>query len=227
MGTTADGIGDIPERKYQRATRKCGFSFGRYVEMSLFLDAAVCWKNMLDISYTFVIGHKRDIQTIQLQFQPDEFAHLSGFHYVTDVDFHLPRQALYGKKLIQAVISGKIQETSIEKSTHWDKVSQRLQDILFLEKILDDDFQIFQFHAYKLPFHSKIDANYLIYSTKYQTGIFLFIDREQSRDYCRSIFSKDSRDYTINQTQWTILEKRKCMHGQEKLLFVHPSFHDL
>ena len=175
--------------------------------MSLLLDAAVCWKNMLDISYTFVIGHKWDTQMIQLQFQPDEFAHLSGFHYVTDVDFHLPRQALYGKKLMQAVISGKIQEASIEKSTHWDKVSQRLQDILFLEKILDDDFQIFQFHAYKLPFHSKIDANYLVYSTKYQTGIFLFIDREQSRDYCRSIFSKDSRDYTINQTQWTILEK--------------------
>lgn len=67
--------------------------------MGLFLDAAVCWKRMLDISYTIIIGHKNEKQTIQLQFHPVDFDHLSGIHYANDIDFHLPRRVFRGEKL--------------------------------------------------------------------------------------------------------------------------------
>ena len=194
--------------------------------MGLFLDAAKCWKNLLNTSYTFVIGHKNVSETINLCFRPVDFDHLSGIHKANDVDFKLHRNSFRGEKLADAVISGRIDDELIEKSTHWDQISDRLADIIRLETILDSDFRIYRFNPHKLKVHSSIIANYLIFSEQYQMGVFLFIDRDNNIDYCKSIFSNDGQDYTANQTKWTMLKKTKYHDDTEDVLFVSPSYHE-
>ncbi len=194
--------------------------------MSLFLDAAVCWNNLLNTSYIFVIGHKKTSVTLNLCFRPVDFDHLSGIHYASDVDFKLHRNEYRGDQLTNAVISSKIDSTLIEKSINWERISKRLQDVIYLEKILDSDFRIYRFNPAKLNFYSEIKANYLIYSELYRMGVFLFIDRDNHVDYCKSIFTRDERDYTLNQTKWTMLKKVKCHSGVEEVLYVSASYRE-
>ena len=194
--------------------------------MSLFLDAAKRWESLLNISYTFIIGHKKNTETIRLFFRRIDFDHLSGIHKANDIDFKLSRKVYRGEKLINALLSGKLDDKLIEKSIYWNQISDRLIDINRLERILDSDFRIYQFNPRKLNFHSDIRANYLIFSEQYQTGIFLFIDKDQDTDYCKSIFSKDDRDYTINQTKWTVLKKIKRHEDTEEVLFLNESYRE-
>lgn len=194
--------------------------------MGLFLEAAKSWKRLQSISYTFIIGHKDVAKTIHLCFRPVDFDHLSGIHKADDVDFKLHRRVYRGAKLADAVISQKINHNLIEKSIHWTQIADRLCSIILLEKILDSDFCIYSFNPCKLPFYSKIEANYLIYSDQYQMGVFLFIAPDQSVDYCKSIFSKDDQDFTVNQTKWAMLKKIKSHGDTEDILFVSTSYHE-
>lgn len=194
--------------------------------MSLFLDAAKSWESLLKISYTFIIGHKKNTETICLFFRLIDFDHLSGIHKADDIDFKLPRRVYRGEKLVNALLSEKLDDKLIEKSIYWNQISDRLSDINRLEMILDSDFRIYQFNPRKLSFHSDIRANYLIFSEEYQTGIFLFIDKDQNIDYCKSIFSKDDRDYTINQTKWVVLKKIKHHDDVDEVLFVNESYRE-
>ena len=194
--------------------------------MGLFLEAAKSWKSLQNTSYTFIIGHKKTAETIHLRFRPVDFDHLSGIHKADDIDFKLHRNTFRGEKLVDAVISGKLDDGLIEKSMHWVQISDRLSDIICLEKILDSDFRIYRFNPCKLGFYSDIKANYLIYNEQYQMGIFLFIDRDHHVDYCKSIFSKDDRDYTTNQTKWTMLKKIKYHDDMEEILFVSASYRE-
>ncbi len=164
--------------------------------------------------------------TLNLCFRPVDFDHLSGIHYANDVDFKLHPNEYRRGKLTDAVISRKIDSTLIEKSINWERISKRLQDIIYLEKILDSDFRIYRFNPTKLNFYSDIKANFLIYSELYRMGVFLFIDRDISIDYCKSIFTRDERDYTLNQTKWTMLKKVKYIGGVEEVLFVSASYRE-
>ena len=83
--------------------------------MSLFLDAANAWNQLLSRSYNIIIGHKQESRTIDLNFQIADFDHLSGIQHATDVDFKLPRKQYRGNNLIPALIDLKLDSTLIEK----------------------------------------------------------------------------------------------------------------
>lgn len=192
--------------------------------MSLLLDTAITWNNLLDTSYDITIGHKQHAQTLHISFHPIDFYHLSGIHYATDVDFGLHKREYQRKKLLPALLSKKLDDTLIEKSVHWSKISDRLSAISNLSRILASHFSIYQFNQKKLPFHSTISAAYLIYCDETQEGIFLFLDKEETAFYCKSIFSKDSRDYRTNQTKWTILKKEKNESGTKSTIYLNPAY---
>lgn len=192
--------------------------------MGIFLDAAKQWNHMTELSYQIVIGYKNTSRTISLVFRPEDFPHLSGMQYATDVDFSLHKKQYDGDKLIPALITGKMDNTLIEKSERWPRIQDRLSLILELENILDSDFLIYAFSAKKLPFHSHIDAAYLIYSEQHKQGMFLFIDEDEESYFCKSIFSEDNSSYRTNQTQWTVLKKEKYCDGQMKTMYIRPSY---
>ncbi len=191
--------------------------------MSLLLDAAKQWRQLLHITYIIQIGRKGQSQTLHLVFREVDFDHLSGIHYANDVDFKLHRREYRGEKLLQAVCTGKIDPLLIEKSAQWPKISRRLTGILNIHQILNSDFKIYRFSASKLPFYSKISA-YLLYSDQLGKGFFLFLDERDQQYYCKSIFDDDELDYTLNQTGWVILEKAIAENGTTTVIYRSPTY---
>lgn len=194
--------------------------------MGLFLDAAIKWDQLSDTSYDITIGHRHVSKTLHIVFRPIDFDHLSGIHYAKDIDFGLHRREYRGKKLVQALISQKLEDTRIEKSVNWSKISERLSSIMVIEEILDSNCSVYQFNPRKLPFHSTITAAYFLYSELKQEGIFLFVDQEEALCYCKSIFKEHGNDYRRNQTRWTVLKKSKRVKDTKTTLFIHPSFQE-
>lgn len=194
--------------------------------MSLLLDAAIAWKRMLDKSYLITIGHRNVERNIYLAFEPVDFDHLSGIQHADDIDFKLPRRKYRGDKLMDAVISGKLDASQIEKSVNWNLIEDRLLALIQIEQILDSPFVIYEFANYKLRFHTPIRAAYCIYNESIQCGVFLFIDKEGQRYFGKSILGKSIYDFTQNQTSWTILKKIKVVAGKEIELFRHKAYNE-
>ena len=192
--------------------------------MSLFLDAARQWNDLLNVTYIIHIGHKSQSKILRLVFRDIDFDHLSGIHYATDVDFKLHRKEYRGVKLLQAVCSGKMDPLLIEKSAQWLKISYRLYGIQNMRKILNSDFKIYKFSAKKLPFFSKISASYLLYNEQLKEGFFLFLDVDGCHYYCKSIFADDKQNYTFNQTNWVVLKKDIIENGSTRTLYKNPSY---
>ncbi|MBE6964576.1 MAG: hypothetical protein E7441_00905 [Ruminococcaceae bacterium] len=192
--------------------------------MGLFLEAAKCWNSLQNTSYCITFGKNKKLKNINLIFRDVDFDHLSGIHYADDVDFKLHRNEYRGDKLIPALLSQKLDDGLIEKSSNWGKISDRLSAVTNICDVLESNFTLYYFSPNRLTFHSTITAVYFLYSEQFSNGIFLFLDKEENCFYCKSVFSKDVRDYCINQTRLKVLKKTKMVCGEEKTLFVHPNF---
>jgi len=197
--------------------------YGRRSAMGHLLDAAKKWDSLQHTSYRIIIGKQHKAEMVHIQFRPIDFSHLSGIHYARDVDLG-PRWAYQGSRLIPALLSGKLDDSKVEKSQEWHRINDRLCAILKIETILDSNFSIYKFAPQKLNFYSTIDASYLIYSETYQEGVCLFLDNEENICYCKSVFSADAKDYRQNQTRWVVLEKIKIVGPSENMLYTHPSY---
>ena len=216
----------------KKASKKAPLDGGAFffvwgVEMGLFLTAAREWDRLLDTVYLFTIGRKGELRKVELQFQPVDFDHLSGIHYASDIDFKLHRNEYRGEKLVEALLSGKLDDGLIEKSGSWLRISQRLEAVASLSQILESDFSIYDFSSKKLPFYSIIKAHYLLYSEETSRGVFLFLDRDAGVYYCKSVFCKDVSDYRENQSRWTVLKKVCRRSGEETLLYKSPTYKEL
>ncbi len=69
---------------------------------------------------------------------------------------------------------------------------------------------VFKYNTHTNRF-SVIQAEYLL-STPYQgNDIYIFLDKDTSTNqyFCRSFFPKNKKDYTIGQTSYTLLYKKK------------------
>ena len=194
--------------------------------MCLLLQAATTWINLMPTEYVFTLGYKNNAYNLHLIFEKVDFYHLSGMHYAKDVDFKIPPNKMYGERLIDLVLSGKIAACDIEKSINWAKIKGRLEGIVTLKEIMESEFSIYQFAPNRLGFNSDISAKYLIHNPNLNLSIFLFLDDTGERFYCKSIFSEEIRDYTQNQTPYKVLKKIKIEDGNEIELFRHPSYRE-
>lgn len=194
--------------------------------MCLFLEAAAAWIALLPTEYILKLGYRKKSYDIRLVFEKANFYHLSGMHYASDVDFKISPNKMYGEKLIDAIISNKINVCDIEKSKKWEKIKGRLEGIVALKNIVESEFSIYKFSPNKLSFKSEISAEYLIHNPKLNLSIFLFLGDTGDYFYCKSIFLEKTRDYTQNQTPYTVLQKIKVENGSSKEIFRHPSYRD-
>lgn len=83
--------------------------------MGLLLDAARAWEKMCLISYQFTYGMNKKLHHIVLSFQEEQFAHLSGIHYISDIDLSLPYKK---SNFLTMVLHGNIPEESITRTYH-------------------------------------------------------------------------------------------------------------
>ena len=192
--------------------------------MGLLLDAAIAWNDLSNISYVIDVVKNRKKEQIELTFLSEDFPHLAGMQYATDVDFGVRKAEYYGGKLIPILLNKRIDDSRIEKGQNWDQISGRLSAIINLQNILDNDFKIVSFNKYKVRGYCTIDADFLIKSEISKDIYFVFFDKESGRHYCRSAFRKSIKDYTENQTPVIVLQKIKIVKDIPKTLFLKPGF---
>ena len=193
--------------------------------MNLLLHAAYAWAQLINAEYRITVGRKGHANCFRLCFSPEDFPHLCGMQYARGVDFGLRRNEFEGGKLLDSLLSGKLDGARIEKSRNWEKIKGRLNAIICLEQTLESDFIIAHFDSRRVLTGSKIQAEYVIQNTSTGEIFFIFLDKDPSqRYYCKSAFAKTNVDYLKNQTLVTVLEKEKYIDGTWELLFRHPNY---
>lgn len=192
--------------------------------MSLFMDAAIAWNALHNVSYKLDVARKGELKQIELYFCDEDFPHLVGMQYAKDVDFGIRKAEYYGKNLISALLTQRMDDMKIESSRNWDRISGRLTAIINLQNTFDNEFKIFAFNNAKVRGYSQIEAEFLIESTISNDIYFVFLDERSGCHYCKSAFRKELIDYAENQSGMTLLQKTKIVNGVASILFIKDGY---
>ena len=178
---------------------------------NILYKAASVWKQLTEYRYVLTYGYKQKLYTINLTFSLGDFHHLAGFQYLKDIT--LPKA--YYKKTVELILNQKIKYEQVIKGMYYEeKVKPRLEALVRFEDILNNEFLLFTYRADMYPFPTTIKADYLISSHVGDvTYVFIIKDSASAEikcDYlCCSTFTKDKRDYEINQQKRALLKKER------------------
>ena len=181
--------------------------------------AAKAYLDLLDIEYQIVLGRKKKNVLMSIAFDETHFFHLAGLHYLTD-----RTTLLYGDRaqLFRKIISGVISPQQIESSAFYSQIKERIEFLAFLEKILDSNKTVFKYNP-QLDTFSAIQADFLLKNEIRSRNIFTFLsnDTMSGKYFCRSFFPQKDKDYSVGQTNWTLLYKKKIhiSMGLEEILY--------
>lgn len=192
--------------------------------MGLFLEAARVWDELCKISYSIILGYKGRLSEINLTFEPDDLPHLVGMQYAKDVDFGLRPAEYYGANLVNAVLSGRLNESRICNARAWPRIEGRLKAIINLRHTLSGDFEIARFNPKKVHGSCNINAEYIIRNRLYGQIFFVFLDSQNGRYYCKSAFQNGYIDYMRFQTRMTVLSVTKQDSSGTELLYRREGF---
>lgn len=178
---------------------------------NILYQAASVWKKLAEYRYIFTYGYKKQLYTINLTFSMEDFPHLAGFQYLKDLT--LPRYN--PSKTVDRILDTTIKYEQIIKGAQYEEmVKPRLEALVRLEDILNNEFLLFSYMPKMYPFTTMIKADYLI-SSHLNMISFVFIiqtspNGEAKCDYlCCSAFTKGERDYETNQRTRAILKKER------------------
>ena len=181
------------------------------VPNDILYQAALVWKTLTEYSYIFTYGYKKQLRTINLTFSMEDFPHLAGFQYLKDLS--LPRYN--ASKIVDKILEHKITYEQVSNGVQYmEMVKPRLEALVRLKDILENDFRLFSYMPRMYPFTTTIKADYLI-SSRLNFVNFVFIIQSSCGDVarcdflCCSAFTKGERDYEMNQRLRTLLKKER------------------
>lgn len=188
--------------------------------MDQLLSAAKAWQALIPIKYHISCGKQGKLHSIHLAFEAADFFHIAGFQYLSDIVF--PFRFSHAR-LVDAVLSGRITEPQIAKSERYEAwVKNRLIAITHLQAMLEGSFSAYRFDARRLPFFTKISAEYLFAADEGEL-VLLFSDQSDTGTYFpKSAFlRRPDLDYRKNQSRLTILriEREDTSSGEIALLY--------
>ena len=174
-------------------------------------QSASVWNELIEYNYIFTYGYKHRLYTINLSFSPEDFPHLAGFHYLKDIT--LPRYN--SGKIVSHILDGKITKKQLQKAAQFEKmVIPRLEAIIQIKDVLDNNFTLFSYMPRMYPFYTQIKADYLI-SRHSDITNYIFIIQTHSNNtakcnyLCCSAFTQGDRNYELNQRSRTLLKKER------------------
>lgn len=186
-------------------------------------QAALVWKTLTEYSYVFTYGYKKQLRTINLTFSMEDFPHLAGFQYLKDLS--LPRYN--ASKIVDKILEHKITCEQVSKGVQYvEMVKPRLEALVRLKDILENDFRLFSYMPRMYPFTTTIKADYLI-SSHLDFVNFVFIIQSSCGDVarcdylCCSAFTKGERDYETNQRMRTLLKKERIHIATNSLTILY------
>jgi hypothetical protein len=181
------------------------------------LDCVYAFQPLLDKEYEIVIGRKGVSVPLRIAFKKRDCYHLMGLQYVADrPELHKDRSKVYDE-----IMSGDISVKQIESSDFYDKIALRVDAFTSLEQLLDSNDTIFKYNQ-KANVYSMIDADYLMKNNIESRDLYLFLSKgDDGKFFCRSFFPEARKDYTKNQSSWTLLYKKKInlISGTEQILY--------
>lgn len=188
------------------------------------------FNDLLDIRYHIVLGKAGRTAEFIVSFDKSDCHHLMGLHYLHDRTDRRGRNIIFDELLS----SDEIREYYSTSDFWSDELEERVLCTTNLGKILDDENTIFRFNSKRLQIYSKITAEYLMEYISEElegtniTDAYLFIDKRNNSDerYCKSVFAKGERDYTLRQAKWAMLykEKEHISTGKREVLYHHKSY---
>ena len=175
--------------------------------MADILQAAKSFKNLLDVEYQILLGKKNKQLNLSIDFERLHFYHLAGLHYLKDL-----ADTLKGDREIvfEKILDGKITQADLESSIHYPEIKDRIEYLVYLESLMDSNETIFKYNP-ALEAFSAIRADFLLKNQVQARNIFIFLsgDKSNGKYFCRSFFPQTDKDYSLGQTNWTLLYKKK------------------
>ncbi len=149
--------------------------------MDILQEATAVYKRMLAIKYTIIVGKKGRLLAYQLGFDKQNYKHLFGLHKIKDIPDIYQRASYH---LFNAVISGKLTVDDICMSSEYHKIVNRLENLIYLEKHLDNMKDFILWDVKKSPI-STVDADILLTSPlsvndNEETFVFFFKEEDKS-----------------------------------------------
>lgn len=187
--------------------------------MADILRAAQSYENLLDVEYQVVLGRKNKQASFSIYFGRLHFYHLAGLHYLKDLADTLRG----GRELVfEKILGGAISQAELEKSVHYPEVGDRIACLAHLESLMDSNETVFKYSP-RLAAFSAIQADFLMKDRLGARNVFNFLSKDAAsgKYFCRSFFPQAERDYSLGQTNWTLLYKKKVRKssGDEAVLF--------
>ena len=197
------------------------------MEKDILQAAGRAFVELTKIEYHIILGRKGHTTTLDVVFQPENFYHLAGLHKLKmRYDFQQRTSAW----ILSNIVKGKISARQIEQDENYIKVYARLLALMDLAAIIeDDDTKFYAYEHKKVFFATKIVADYLAKgSCNNEIITFSFFVKEADRYCVNSIFPMENYDYSMRQTQYTVLLKEKIVYiGGEKIrneLYRHKKY---
>ena len=191
----------------------------RRQNMDPLFSSASAFLALTHYEYRFTIGRKGETREIRLSFSPDDFHHLAGLHKIRDNDFIRTAKR---SKVFDAILNGSITTATLKRSQYYDEVADRIELAGKLKQLLESSQIVFRFSGKKLPFYSKIDADYLLECT-YDGIVYVFLiaGDDPGKYRCKSLFYKAEKDYTFGQERFTLLQTVKMDPATGKIFEIY------
>lgn len=189
----------------------------------------MAFQKLIGTKYHIVLGRAGKSISFDLTFTEYDCHHLMGIYYLADRPDRRSRARIFTEMITSAEY-----RTHIVSSEFWSKkLINRIACTSILEQLIDDNHTIFRYNAKGANLYSQIKAEYLMANSNIPISadnpkdVYVFIDKRDDSDehFCRSIFPRTTRDYTVGQPKWTLLYKKKYMpDGTECLLYHHKGY---
>ena len=175
--------------------------------MSDILQAAESYKKLLDVEYRLVLGKKGKNLPLAINFEEYHFFHLSGLQYLKDLSRVLTESR---EQIFRRILKGTLQKPLFESSEFYPGIKDRIEYLVYLESLMDSNETIFKYNP-ALEAFSAIRADFLLKNQVQARNIFIFLsgDKSNGKYFCRSFFPRTDKDYSLGQTNWTLLYKKK------------------
>lgn len=190
--------------------------------MSEIYDSADSFEKLINTEYEIVIGRKGITKRLFVKFEKKDFRHLCGFQHLTDRQF-LQDAA---EKVFDKIFNREFSEESIISSKYYEQIKDRIFYLSKLEFVFDSNETVFKYNPI-LNQYSVVQADFLLKNSINLRNIFTFLSKSDDEKYfCRSFFPENRIDYSLNQTAWTLLFKKKInkLTNEEQVLYAHPKF---
>ena len=189
----------------------------------------MAFQRLIGIKYHIVLGRAGKSKSFNLTFSEYDCHHLMGIHYLSD---RPDRRS--SARIFEEMITSAEYRTNIASSDFWSKkLVDRIACTSVQEQLIDDNHTIFHYNSKGATFQTQIRAEYLManFNIPFSEGelrdVYVFLDKREDSDdrFCRSIFPRTTRDYTIGQPKWTLLYKKKYLpDGTESVLYQHKGY---